>query len=679
MAFLDDADGIFWTDEQYKARGNRERPDELSECAKRLPSIPMDQYTYEFRELREPPSGFLAFDYETYDPTLTDIGSASAFIGEGETLGFAVAWEDFEAYWPYGHNEGNAGPKEKYIDWLRRQAKREDITFVCANAVYDMGWLLRDIGFLPVGGIVDVQHMAALLDENRTSYSLDSLGKIYLQQGKEKDVIEYVMGRLGYKIGIVMQCLRHMPGWALGHYASKDGHLTYKLAAMMLPLIEKENLRRVFEVESALIPMSVAMRMRGMRVNVARAEQVADDLHNVQMPALQAEIERLSGIHVEPWQAETIVQALHTIGINYGRTRTGMPRVDAKSLEEDAKKHPLCAHILRLRKMAKVESTFLRGHILAHARNGRVHAEINQLRSERDSGSNFGTVTGRYSVTNPGLQQIPVRDKEFGSLVRSMFEAEDGEEICSIDYSSQEPRLAVHFAALARIPKADEAVAAFNNNPKMDYHQFVADICGIDRPKAKTLNLGLAYGMGGAKLAHALGLPTEWFEITNTGNGRSKWTPISAAEVPYYSGTGNVVEVAGPEAKAIIDKWEAGAPFIRGLFRKCHDTAASRGFILTLLKRRCRFPMEQGLYNWTHKAMNRLCQSSAADQLKLGLLSLWKDGLVPLIPIHDEIVFSTADRAQVPRIAQHLQEAYQLLVPTVVDVKYGKNWGEIPK
>lgn len=660
---------------------NQKKPKRASDTnvAGRLASVRFDSASYTQPELRDAPPGYLALDFETEDPTLLERGSAWAFDGIGQVIGMAVAWEGFEAYYPIGHREGNVD-RDKVVAWLTAHLKRDDITFVAANAAYDFGWARRMCGIYPAGGVEDVQFMAALLDEYRFSYSLDSIAKDYLKVGKELGFLEELEKKWSLKHHQVMAHLKQLPGGAIAPYAATDARRTYDLYVKMKPLIIEQDLLAVHNLESALIPMSIDMRRHGIRVNVPEAERLAESIKAERMPALQEEIKRITGVHVEPWEPETLEAALSERGISCSRTRTGQPQIDQLSLAKWAETEIVAKHILSLRKMSKIQNTFLDGHILAHQHKGRVHCDFNQLRSEREDGGGFGTVSGRYSSTSPNLQQIPTRDKEWGPLMRSLFLAEDGQRIASLDYSSQEPRLAVHFAALAKLNGALDAVEQFQKNPRTDYHKMVADMANIPRSTAKTLNLGLAYGMGGAKLARSLNLPTQWMQLIKQG-AKTNWVEIQDDQVEdlraqHY----DCIEVAGDEAKSIIKKWEEGAPFMRGLYKLTSTVAERRGFIKTLLGRRCRFQLgKDGRYGFTHKAMNRLCQGSAADQTKQGMLDLWRQGVLPLLTVHDELVFSVDDEAEARKYAPVMENAIPLLVPSIVDVNLGNTWGEVEK
>ena len=171
--------------------------------------------------------------------------------------------------------------------------------------------------------------------------------------------------------------------------------------------------------------------------------------------------------------------------------------------------------IAKAREINKAHTTFI-DSILKYQHKGRIHADINQLRSEFG-----GTITGRFSYQNPNLQQIPARNKDLGPKIRSLFIPEEGCKWGCFDYSQQEPRLVVHYASLYKLPSVYNVVDAYHNNKDSDFHQTVADMAKIPRTQAKTINLGLFYGMGKAKLQAELGVTKEKAaELFNTYHGR---------------------------------------------------------------------------------------------------------------------------------------------------------------
>jgi DNA polymerase I-like protein with 3'-5' exonuclease and polymerase domains len=681
--YHEDWTGLFWIDEQWQRRGQGSKEDPVIQLRKRLIGFTFND-TYDTPPLFLPPAGaIMAFDTETDDPDLLTKGSSWAF-GLGEVIGFSVAWEGYKAYYALRHCAGNVEGTENYIQWLKDMVRREDLTWVMAHANYDVGWLFRETGRYPAGKIVDIQHMAALLNEYELSYSLEAISHRCLGYGKATDRLKQLETQFACKHTTMMASLKYLPGPVVAGYAEVDAERTLQCYHSMLPQIEAEGLTEVFNLECDLVTSSVDMKRLGLRVNVEAAMRLSEDIQKRRMPETVDEIKRLTGVTVSPWQSDSCYDALTKAGVQgIKKNANDTWQINTELLALTAKTIPVANHILSLRKMSKISGTFIEGHILYYQHNGRLHASFNQLRSESDTEKGVGTVTGRWSASDPALQQIPVRDPEWGPEIRALFLPEEDEEFASLDYSSQEPRMAVHFAYKAGIRGSKDAVAQFRTNPRTDYHQMVADFSGLKRDRAKTLNLGLAYGMKQAKMARALGLPTQWMRLEKVNGSRTNWIPISMSEINYWKHTvgQQCVEVAGNEAKEILKKWKEGAPFLVGLFDECEDIAKERGYICTLLKRRCRFPNEGLIWIDTYKAMNRLCQSSSADQTKKAM-SLLKAEKIPIrLTLHDELLFSISksNRNITGRIAEIMEHAVELVIPSVVDVKFGATWGAIPK
>jgi DNA polymerase-1 len=675
MGFFDDS-GLFGDDSGIFVASVRSREAKDVFALLRKATLPAP--------VRDPPplpplrhGAILALDLETEDPTLHTKGSAWAFSGIGSVLGAAIAYQTIDGfaynYYPIGHDSGNCD--QNVGAWLAYQFQRADLTWVFANAQYDLGFCYRFFtGRYPEGQVVDVQHMAAILNEYERSYALDALGQKYLSKGKANDLIDGLMAECRLTRAEVMRHLKCLPGNVVAHYAQDDPLVTLKLYHKLLPLIEAESLKQVLDLESGLIPLCTEIRRRGMRIDVERAEQLRSDLWERYL-YIQTQIRQETGVTVEPWEASTCKRALETQGIEVGFTDTGKPNIDSALLARHGA-NKVAASLLKLRKISKVVTTFLDGHFLGHHHEGRLHPTLNQLKSERgqdEGGAVFGAVTARFSITNPGMQQAPARDPEWGPLLRGLVLPNDGDNfIASADYSSQEPRLGIHFAARAGIRGADKAVEIFRKDPYTDPHQMTASLCQIERSAAKTIYLGRSYGQGGAKTARSLGLPTCW-RVPDLS-----WTEVPTEEVDVAAKTYLnyiAVECAGKEARELIRKMDEGAPYIKDLFDACLSLAESRNYIMGLMRRRCRFP--NGAF--AYKALNRLCQSSGATQTKKAMLDLWEGGVVPLLTIHDELLFSVAEKEQARGYARTMETAVELLVPSVCGLKFGSNWGNVRK
>ena len=354
--------------------------------------------------------------------------------------------------------------------------------------------------------------------------------------------------------------------------------------------------------------------------------------------------------------ARSIAKVFDKLGLSYVRTaKTQAPSFTKNFLQEH--KNPIVNKIAKAREINKAHSTFI-DTIIKHEHKGRIHADINPIRG--DSG---GTVTGRFSYSNPNLQQIPARNKQIGPMIRSLFIPEEKHTWGCFDYSQQEPRLVVHYAATKF--KGDEEVTdiveRFQNN-SVDFHQTVADMANISRTEAKTINLGLFYGMGKTKLQAELGV-----------------TKDKAAE--------------------LFNTYHAKVPFVKQLMEKASNRAQDRGQIRTLLGRLCRFhlwePNSFGMHKamthedalqehgpgikraYTYKALNKLIQGSAADMTKKAMLDLHNEGIVPHIQIHDELCVSIESDAQAKKVVEIMEQAVTLEVPNKVDYEHGTNWGTI--
>ena len=412
------------------------------------------------------------------------------------------------------------------------------------------------------------------------------------------------------------------------------------------------------------------MRAKGIRIYLDKTQQTKKQLLK-QQAELNKELYRKFGVKVDVWASASIAKAFEAHNLEYPRTeKTAAPSFTKEFLE--AHPHEITDIILRIRKIDKTINTFIDGMVLSSAHNGRIHAELHPLKSDEG-----GAVSGRFSCSRPNLQQASARDPEFGPMVRKLFLPEEGQQWGALDYSSQEPRLTVHYAHKTNQPGAKEAVENYNTDKDMDYHQMVADLAGISRKHAKTINLGLAYGMGQVKLCASLDLPTEKVQNKN----------------------GRVIEIAGEEGLQIIAQYHEKVPFIRGLTTTCSNLAQERGYIRTIGGRLCRFnmwepsngswevPVEgraEAIEKWggqvrrafTHKALNRLIQGSAADMTKLAMRNLWQEGIVPLHQMHDELDFSFETKKQADKCVEIMEQCLPLSVPTVVDAEFGSTWAD---
>ena len=271
-----------------------------------------------------------------------------------------------------------------------------------------------------------------------------------------------------------------LPSAYVGTYATQDAALTLKLWNHFKTLIEEQNLWNIFDLEMEVLPVLYEMKKKGVRVDTERAETIKRQLIK-QEKELLLEIQKQSGVgELQLWAANSLATVFDALKLTYTRTPTGQPSFTKAFLDNHT--HPVAKMIKEAREINKSHSTFI-DSILKHEHNGRIHAEIRQLKGE--SG---GTVTGRLSMSNPNLQQVPARNKNIGPLIRSLFLSEEGERWCSADFSQQEPRILTHYASLSKYDGADAIADAYLEGDA-DFHQEVANLVGIDRKTAKTIGL----------------------------------------------------------------------------------------------------------------------------------------------------------------------------------------------
>ena len=588
----------------------------------------------------------IAIDLETRDPNLTTLGSGSV-RGDGEIVGIAVAVDGWQGYFPIAHEGGGNIDKKIVMDWFKDILKTP-ATKIFHNAMYDVSWI-RASGLHIVGKIVDTMIAGSLVNENRLRYNLDSLAKEYVGMGKNEKLLFEAAKEWGVNPKKEMW---RLPAMHVGEYAEQDAVATLKLWERMQQELTTQDLWDIFNVETDLFPCLVDMKFKGVRVDLEKAHKIKKDLVKEEKQYLK-KIKDDTGLDVEIWAAASIAKVFDKLKLPYDRTATGAPSFTKNFLSQ----HPneVAQAIAQSREINKAHTTFI-DTILEHEHNGRIHADINQIRS--DDG---GTVTGRFSYSNPNLQQIPARSKKIGPLIRSLFLPEENCVWGAFDYSQQEPRLVVHYAALSQLQGVSRIVDEYNEGDA-DFHQAVAEMADIDRKDAKTINLGLMYGMGKNKLMAELGLLVE-------------------------------------QAEKLLKQYHERAPFVKQLIDAVSRRAQERGRIRTIGGRICHFdlwePASFGIHKplnhadalaehgpgikraFTYKALNRLIQGSAADMTKISMVQLYKEGIVPHIQIHDELDVSVENPEQAEKIIEIMEQAVKLQVPNKVDYEKGNNWGEI--
>ena len=589
----------------------------------------------------------IAIDLETKDPDLIKMGSGSV-NGKGAIVGVAVAVHDWSGYYPIAHEGGGNMDKAKVLKWFQGVLNTDSIK-IFHNAMYDVCFI-RATGLSINGKIVDTMIASAVVDENQMRYDLNNCAKRYT--GKTKSETNLYEAAKSWGVDAKAEMYK-LPAIYVGEYAEKDAEITLALWQELKKEILHQDIQSIFDLETELFPCLVDMRFLGVRVDVQGAHKLKQQLVAQEKEYLQ-EVKKESGVDVQIWAARSIEQVFQKLSLPYDRTdKTNSPSFTKNFLQNHP--HPTVKLIAQAREINKAHTTFI-DTILKHNHNGRIHAEINQLRSD-----NGGTVTGRFSYSNPNLQQIPARNKELGPRIRSLFIPEEGHTWGCFDYSQQEPRLVVHYAALQNLYGVDEVLEAYREGDA-DFHTIVADMAEIPRSQAKTINLGLFYGMGKNKLQAELG-------------------------------------VSKDKAEDLFRQYHDKVPFVKKLMDNVMSRAQSAGKIRTLLGILCRFhlwePNQFGIHKalphdaallehgpgikraFTYKALNRLIQGSAADMTKKAMIELHKENIIPHIQVHDELDISITNEDHADKIVEIMEHAVNLEVPNKVDYEFGPNWGTI--
>jgi len=672
----------------------------------------------------------VALDVETYDPNLKTKG-LGAIRGDGFITGVAVATDNEIVYFPLHHSDHIKSDSEKKEFWDQMNKtilQNKNITKVFHNAMYDVCWMRAETGKMLKGRIVDTMVAASVIDENRFKYSLDALSKDILKDEKYKyDLQEKTFKWSGGMQKDPMSNMHKLPSHVVKEYAKQDVNLTFKLwkifnekldeVLFTKPNGEQKTCRKIFELETRLFPCLVDMKFKGVRIDVQKLETFGKKL-KCRRDNLLNIIKKHTKVDVQLWAANSVKDLLNNQKItNYEKTpKSGMPKLPKNYLKTHANR--FLRMLSKAREADKAVNTFIEG-LKGYVHNGRIHADINQIRS--DDG---GTVTGRFSMSNPNLQQIPAKGY-YGKKMRELFLPEEGHKWGSFDYSQQEPRIVVHYAIKHGLSETQELADKFDSD-KADFHEIVAQMANISRKQAKSINLGLFYGMGKGKLQAELNLDqTEAKKLFDTYHNKVPFVKELSDNLMSFAKRNRLVftledrfcrfntyenvnkrwnnkerkfEEWDPEAKEVKNEktgeityqgdWiqpklmskEAAWEKFKLQFNSKSSSKAEGG------KGKVEELTNEGRESWfaqyftpafTYKALNKLVQGSAADMTKKAMVDLYEKGIVPHIQIHDELCVSIKNDETRITVQETMEETITLKIKNKVDCKLGPNWGAI--
>lgn len=510
-----------------------------------------------------------------------------------------------------------------------------------------------------------------ILDEDRYDYSLERISQTRLGRGKTD-----IWPRLADLFGgpptkdAQIQNLSRAPCELVAEYATVDAANSLEIWEAQELEIQAQSLAVVAILERRLLRVVLSMEHLGVRVDVNRAEQSIPVLGK-RVDEAQHTLDRLAG---RPINVNSGVQVKQLLGVHQEAdgtwyTRDGLrlePTKSGKTGELKTEKLYQCklpeaALIAQIRGMIKARDVFLKKYICEMNVNGYIHANINQTRSEEGD----GTYTGRFSITEPALQQIHKRNKAMAALVRSCFIPDDGYEWGCYDWSQKDFRVFAHYVDDPTIN------ARYAADPKTDFHTLVSQITGLPRDRdektgganSKQMNLGLIFGMSAGRMAKEMNLA--------------------------YTKNEKGFLVAGPEAEALFAKYHTNIPGANRLKASVASVARSRGYIRTQLGRRLRFPHS----NEAYKAAGILFQGQAAESMKVKTVELFdalqgEDATLRLL-VHDEydLYMSKGRRPGLNADVKYLLETFdgtgefplKYRIPILSDAGYGEDWWQASK
>lgn len=631
--------GMFWLPEVYGAKLSKNKGERVKQV-RAIPPTPDTGWAprEHFPDLSA--ARIIGIDTETFDPDLNEKGPGCR--RDGYIVGVSVAADnDFAMYYPVAHSMGKNLDKAKVFAWLGEQLGRPQQQKVGANVLYDLDFLACE-GVTVRGMTYDVLYADPILNEYETSYSLDAVATRRLGEHKDTPALyEWCAAAYGGKVDSKQRAnIWRAPVELVGPYAEQDARLPVRILRAQWPMLRERGLLDIFRMECELIPLLLRLRQQGVLLDLNRVSEIDKELtHSIEL------IKQDVGINV---YAAAELQALcDKEGIEYPRTAPtdahpdGQPSFVKKWLAEHT--HPTLRRISELRGLYKLRDTFVRGALMNKHINGTVHCEFHPLRSD-----DYGTVGGRYSSSNPNLQQIPTRT-ELGRLLRECFIPHNPDLVwMKNDMSQIEFRLGVHYGVGDGI---EDVRNAYRTDHKTSFYKLAASLTALDYDTSKAISLGTLYGMREKKFAAVSGKTLK-------------------------------------EAFALFAQFNAMLPFMRATYEyyqaeaEASATEDADGFVRTIGGRICNLPTE-----FSHKALNRKLQGSCADWIKRSMLNAYRAGIFDVLTlyltVHDELdsgVPRTAGGLEAARELHHIMtHAYELSIPVLAGVDIGRNWGQLRK
>jgi DNA polymerase-1 len=559
-----------------------------------------------------PPYDTIALDTET-----------TGLERDAKLLGVSFCGEEKKAFWL---------PADNIVPFVL-EATLAGKQLIMHNAKFDLQVVARNGISLYGNPIFDTMIAHQLLDEN-SSHGLKHLAKTILGATvsmEENPSLESPLFDTNSAEGVGNAS--HAKD--LVEYACADADYTFQLYRKFAEQLKQENINRLFTtVEMPLVKIVAQMEYWGIRLDTEKIIALQMQLKE-ESKAILNDIFSLAG---KPFDinSPTQLSALLYDQLNLEsvkKTPKGAKSTDIESLEAISDAHPVVSKILRYREIDKLLSTYiLKLPTLVDKTTGRIHCQLHQN----------GTVTGRFSCSEPNLQNIPR-----GDIIRSAFIPAPDHVFIDADFSQIELRCIAHYT------QDENMLAAYHNDADL-HKKTIADMLGKsiedvtekERFIAKSINFGLAYGMGAAALSKRLGVDKE-------------------------------------EAQSLMDKYFGVYSKVKSYIHQHQAEVQKRGYVVNMFGRRRR--MIDGDY---HKAFNALIQSTATDICKIQMVRLASalpETVKMVLQVHDELLFEVKReeaKAVLEQIVAIMEtkvtglDGKEFSVPIKVEAKIAENWAD---
>jgi len=521
----------------------------------------------------------------------------------------------------------------------------KDYLLFKASKLAQEGYLLSVIGLREQLPFLSVSDKDNVFDASIAAYLLNPLTDTYHYDDIARDYLSLTLPSREDLLGksLLTKAIDENTE-AFVSFACYSAYVAHRSAEKLRDLLFRAGMQKLFEtVEMPLIYTLYDMEVRGIRVNKEALKEYGNNLE-IGIVGLEKKIYELVGETFNinsPKQLGVIL--FEKLRLPFGKkTKTGYS-TSADILEKLQCEHPAVEMILEYRQLTKLKSTYADGLAVYIREDGRIHGVFHQTI----------TATGRISSTEPNLQNIPIR-MELGRQIRKVFIPEEDFVFLDADYSQIELRVLAHMSGDERLILAYKEEKDIHRITASEvFHTPIDEVTPAQRSSAKAVSFGIVYG------------------ISSFGLGQD-------------------LNITRKEAERYINKYFQTYPKVKSYLDSLVADAKEEGFSATLFGRRRPIP-ELSSSNFMQRsfgervAMNAPIQGTAADIIKIAMVRVnqqlkernMRSRLI--LQIHDELLIE-AHKEEIDEVSkimlEEMQNAAELSVPLLVEVKEGKNWFE---